>query len=108
MSSSVRSRMNALSEDQLDQTLAEEEQGASARDEGKADDGDGRTRQHLGHLALAGAADEHDAEGGEPTRPGAERVAAEAAAARVVPAMRALGGTGIPVSLDSTQPDRQR
>jgi dihydropteroate synthase len=41
--------------------------------------------------------------GGESTRPGAERVAAETEAARVLPVIRALAGTGIPLSIDTSR-----
>jgi dihydropteroate synthase len=39
--------------------------------------------------------------GGESTRPGAERVAAEVESARVVPVIRALAEAGVPVSVDT-------
>src|SRR5262249_36280162 len=57
-----------LSEDQLDQTFAEEEQGASARDEGETDDRYRGAGEHAGHLTLAGAADEDDPQDGEQNR----------------------------------------
>ncbi|WP_341717955.1 dihydropteroate synthase [Micromonospora sp. FIMYZ51] len=41
--------------------------------------------------------------GGESTRPGADRVDAEAESARVLPVIRALTGAGVPVSIDTTR-----
>jgi dihydropteroate synthase len=41
--------------------------------------------------------------GGESTRPGADRVPADEEARRVVPAIRALAGAGVPVSIDTTR-----
>ncbi|MQA62720.1 MAG: dihydropteroate synthase [Actinophytocola sp.] len=41
--------------------------------------------------------------GGESTRPGAERVAADVEAARVVPVIKALAAEGIAVSVDTTR-----
>ncbi|AHH93740.1 dihydropteroate synthase [Kutzneria viridogrisea] len=41
--------------------------------------------------------------GGESTRPGADRVAAEVEVARVVPVIRELAAQGVPVSVDTTR-----
>ncbi|MFV2099510.1 dihydropteroate synthase [Micromonospora sp. LOL_024] len=41
--------------------------------------------------------------GGESTRPGADRIAAETEAARVVPVIRELAAAGVPVSIDTTR-----
>lgn len=41
--------------------------------------------------------------GGESTRPGADRVAAETEAARVLPVVRELTAAGVPVSIDTTR-----
>jgi dihydropteroate synthase len=41
--------------------------------------------------------------GGESTRPGAQRVAAEEEAARVLPVIRALAAAGVPVSIDTSR-----
>ena len=49
----VRRRIGCLLEDQIDQGLADEEQGRGAGDECEPDDGDGRTREHTRHFALA-------------------------------------------------------
>src|SRR5262245_57206573 len=62
MSSSVRRRIGCLLEDQIDQGLADEEQRRGARDECEADDRDRGAGEYSGHLALARASDEDDAE----------------------------------------------
>jgi dihydropteroate synthase len=41
--------------------------------------------------------------GGESTRPGAQRVAAEAEVGRVVPVIRVLASLGVPMSIDTTR-----
>jgi dihydropteroate synthase len=41
--------------------------------------------------------------GGESTRPGADRVAADAEAARVLPVIQRLAASGVPVSVDTTR-----
>ncbi len=46
--------------------------------------------------------------GGESTRPGADRVPAEEEARRVLPAIRALAGAGVPVSIDTTRAEVAR
>jgi len=66
MSSSVRSRISV--EDQIDEVVADEEQGRRSGDERQAHDRDGRTREHLGDLTAAGPSNEDHTQHGQEDR----------------------------------------